>query len=150
MGRSGVTRLVESIVSDRFRGLMGAGSSDENGPRAGTWAIRRAAADAGTVAIDIDGRKVWMSSDDAALEHVPEAWVTAFCIPASQWGTGFVLDEPVDASWRAGAAANVAVTAAWWGGDPVLHLDAPEPPGVRVPSRGGVWVHREVSHRRDS
>ena len=106
---------------------MGVGSSDENGPRAGTWAIQRSAAEAGTVAIDIEGRKVWMSSDDAALEHVPEAWVTAFCIPASQWGTGFVLDEPVDAEWRAGAAANVAVTAAWWGGDPVLHLDAPEP-----------------------
>lgn len=110
---------------------MGAVSSDEGSPKSGTWTIRPEAAEAGTVAIDIEGRRVWMSSDDAALEHVPEAWLTAFCISASRWGTGLVVDEPVDATWRAGAAANVAAAAAWWGGDPILHLDAPVPPRDR-------------------
>lgn len=83
---------------------------------------------------------VSMACDDLDLDGVAEVWGTALCLPAARAGAALVLPGPVDPSWRAGAEANVAQAAAWWGGRPDLALVTPatsasatEPGGGRSP-----------------
>lgn len=73
----------------------------------------------------IDGHAIEVRCDDAPLRSAPEAWATALCLPAARNGAHLELADPVDRRWRAGAAANVALAASWWGGDGDLPVAAP-------------------------
>lgn len=90
----------------------------------GRWPIKARTATASLVCATIDGTDVTVACDDAPLRSSPEAWATAFALPAARAGATLVLDGPVDRRWARGAAANVAAAASWWGGDPTLRLEA--------------------------
>jgi hypothetical protein len=64
----------------------------------------------------VDGVPVWAACDDIALADRPEAWGTAFALPAARAGVGLRFDRPVDGTWARGAQRNVALAASWWGG----------------------------------
>jgi hypothetical protein len=73
----------------------------------------------------IDGHPVTVTSPRPILRHRPEAWATAFALPAARADVALELPEPVDPTWRIGAQRNVATAARWWGGSEVLTVDSP-------------------------
>lgn len=79
------------------------------------------------VEVDVDGHRSWVECHDAPLRDVPEAWGTAFALPASRAGAGLTFSTPIDPRWAAGARRNVADAASWWGGDPEPAWVAPAP-----------------------
>ena len=113
------------------------------GPAADVWSVTsRWGTAPGTVQVDAAGSPITVSCDTAALADVPEAWGTALCLPAARAGATLRLPSPVDARWRAGAAANVATTSAWWGGQAHLTVEAVGS------SEGGSATKRAPSWRR--
>lgn len=82
------------------------------------------------MAAEIGGETVQAWSSDVALHDAPEAWPTAFCLPAARNGVALAVPLPVAPAWRTGAEANVAMTSSWWGGDDQLSLVEP---GLRWP-----------------
>ncbi|MCU1357847.1 MAG: hypothetical protein JWM89_3265 [Acidimicrobiales bacterium] len=87
------------------------------------------------VAVDVDGSPVVSSCATLALTDVPEAWGTAFCLPAARTRAALHLPAPVDPTWLAGAQANVAAAAGWWGGDGTVEIEAPHRAPGRATSR---------------
>lgn len=81
------------------------------------------------VVVEVAGAPVHVGAEAVGVDGVAEVWGTAFCLPAARAGVRLRLPGPVDPTWRAGAEANVAQAAAWWGGPPALDLLAPESPG---------------------
>jgi len=89
------------------------------------WTIAPLPAPPGSVAALVADQPVRAWSADAPLADAPEAWPTAFCLPASRADAVLVSPERVDPTWRSGADANVALAASWWGGTDHLRLDQP-------------------------
>ena len=95
------------------------------------------------VAVDVDGVPVVASCATVALTDVPEAWGTAFCLPAARTRAALHLPAPVDPTWLAGTQANVATAARWWGGDGTVEIEAPR----RAPLRSGARSWGRRRHR---
>lgn len=68
------------------------------------------------VEVDIDGTPVTFTSHDTRLDPVPEAWGTAFALPASMMRRGIDLPGPTDPTWLDGVARNVELAHGWFGG----------------------------------
>ncbi|WP_421119613.1 hypothetical protein ACE2AJ_19955 [Aquihabitans daechungensis] len=100
-----------------------------------TWAITSRNVGGRRVEAVVDGVPLWVESDKLPLADVPEAWATAFCLPAARAEVRLRVERPVDPTWRAAANANVTTTSVWWGGARTLELDAPD-------ARGPRWHHR--------
>ncbi len=100
-------------------------------PTPETWTITSRKVGSRRVEAVVDGLPLWVESDKLPLADVPEAWATAFCIPAARAQVRLRVDRPVDETWRGAADANVATTSTWWGGAPRLELDAPAAAGGR-------------------
>lgn len=60
------------------------------------------------------------------------------CLPAARAGAALALPGPIDLTWEAGAQANVAQTATWWGGD--THVE------LRTPRRRRPFGRRRAAH----
>jgi hypothetical protein len=73
----------------------------------------------------IDGEEVWVRAPGHQLSDSPEAWATMLAIPAARTRSTVDLPAAVDPTWLAGAQANVAQMAAWWGGDAAVDLHQP-------------------------
>jgi len=87
----------------------------------------------------IDDEPVVVRARGHRLHDRPEAWGTLLAIPAARTGTAVSLPGAVDPVWTAGAQANVAQMADWWGGRPVLDLQAPKPTrGARLRAAFGL------------
>lgn len=87
------------------------------------WTVRTTVGAGACVRAEIDGSPVEVHCTDLPLLASPEAWCTAFALPAARAGAVLAVDEPVDARWLAGARRNATEAATWWGGGP-LHLEA--------------------------
>lgn len=80
--------------------------------RAGVW----------RVSAQVAGEEVWYESADVPLRATPEAFLSAFFIPAQAQGDALVCAEPVCAQWRANMERLAAITAKWWGKRPEVPL----------------------------
>jgi hypothetical protein len=109
-----------------------------------TWAITSRNVGSRRVEAIVDGSPVFVESDKIVLADAPEAWVTAFSLPAARAEVRLQVDGAVDPTWRAAANANVATTSTWWGGAPRLELDTPD----RRPSRRMGRVRPRGGRRR--
>ncbi|WP_426572456.1 hypothetical protein [Aquihabitans sp. McL0605] len=89
------------------------------------WLIRSRQVSPHRVEATVDGLPVRVECPDAPLVDVPEAWGSAFALPASRAGADLDLAVPVDAAWADGARRNVALAAGWWGGRADLVVHAP-------------------------
>lgn len=102
----------------------------------GTWVVGRARRTSDDeLRIDVDGEDLVVRAPGHRLTDAAEAWGTMFALPAARAGVSLTLPAPVDPTWLAGAQANVATAAGWWGGDD--HLE------VRTPSLGP-WARRRA------
>ena len=77
------------------------------------WTVRSRQVSDRRVEASVDGIAVWVECDDVALTDHPEAWGTAFAMPAARSGFGLDFDRPVDARWEASARRNVAQATSW-------------------------------------
>ncbi|MCU1369256.1 MAG: hypothetical protein JWO77_450 [Ilumatobacteraceae bacterium] len=75
----------------------------------------------------VDGEEVWVRAPGHRLTDVPEAWATALAIPAARTGSAIDLPRSLDPVWEAGAQANIAQMASWWGGASSADLRTPPP-----------------------
>jgi hypothetical protein len=75
---------------------------------------RRAGHAPSRIEADVDGFTVWIESPDAALEPVPEAWATAFLIPALYLRRPLAVDAPVDAIWAANIDRLIPILRREW------------------------------------
>ncbi|MEO5617881.1 MAG: hypothetical protein ABIS67_08920 [Candidatus Eisenbacteria bacterium] len=81
----------------------------------------------------VDGAPVWYETAHVALKATPEAFGTAFLIPALLDGRRLVLDAPVCSQWHANVTRLVGVLGEWWGTPllvPAAGLAAPAPTGA--------------------
>jgi hypothetical protein len=104
-------------------------------PRSSAWRVEAAALSPGRdeLRVVIDGEPVRVRAAGHRLTDVPEAWATMLAIPAARTATALELPAAVDRRWQAGAQANIARAAAWWGGSDALDLRTPPPTlGSRV------------------
>lgn len=62
----------------------------------------------------VDGEEVWFSSPDARLAESPEAFMSAFLIPAQLRNDRLSCGRPVCNQWLANATALAEVTGKWW------------------------------------
>lgn len=79
---------------------------------------------------EVDGRDVWFEAEGAALEPAPEAWASAFLIPALHRRAVLEVEAPVDPVWLENVRAVEGLLQEWW--------KLPEKPpraGVRPPDR---------------
>lgn len=67
------------------------------------------------VTADVDGLPVWFESADLDLVPAPEAWATAFTIPALERGARLALDARVDSVWFDHVVAVQELLREWWG-----------------------------------
>jgi hypothetical protein len=109
-------------------------SATADGP---VWRIRSRQVHDRRIEAEVDGIPVWVECDDVRLTDHPEAWATAFCLPAARADHGLQLDQPIHPAWEATARQNVAVTAGWWGGTAQPTWVAPKP-------RLSRWLHRRA------
>lgn len=84
--------------------------------QAASWRIESRQVSAHRVEAAVDGEPLWAACDDVALTDRPEAWGTAFALPAARAGAGLRFERPIDGTWARGAHQNVALGASWWGG----------------------------------
>jgi hypothetical protein len=66
----------------------------------------------------------WFESPDLSLEAVPEAFGSAFLLPAAARGCALAFAEPVSAVWMSGAGTLLEILERWWG----YSADAPSGP----------------------
>jgi len=67
------------------------------------------------VTADVDGVPVWFESADLELLPAPEAWATAFTIPALERRARLSLEAPVDQVWLDNIVAVQDLLREWWG-----------------------------------
>ena len=72
-----------------------------------TWTITSRNVGSRRVEAVVDGVAVSVTSDKLPLADVPEAWVTAFSLPAARAEARLAVDRPVDPTWRAAADAKI-------------------------------------------
>ena len=63
----------------------------------------------------VDGFPAWFESADVELRPSPEAFASAFLVPALHRGAGLEIDAPVDSSWQANRAEQLRIFRGWWG-----------------------------------
>ena len=63
----------------------------------------------------VGGREVWFESADVDLVPTPEAFTSAFLIPAAAHGRALAIEPPVSGIWMTGATEALAVASRWWG-----------------------------------
>jgi hypothetical protein len=77
----------------------------------------------------VGSAEAWFESRDVSLEAVPEAFGSAFLIPAAAAGRALAFSDPVSAIWSSGAEGLLRIAERWWG------YSAEPPFGVRRPER---------------
>jgi hypothetical protein len=89
-----------------------------------------ATSEAGThrIAAEADGALLWFESPDLRLRPAPEAFGSAFLIPALQHRARLRLSDPLDPTWVANASELAAILHGWW-------RLPPWPPVSEAPSR---------------
>lgn len=101
---------------------------NREGPSAGTWVVAPSERCGGDLLrLSVGDHCVQVACGTVPLADVPEAWGTAFCLPAARADATLRLLDPVDPTWLAGARANVSTAARWWGGSAELRIEHPEP-----------------------
>ncbi|HLS46971.1 MAG TPA: hypothetical protein VK012_00505 [Gemmatimonadales bacterium] len=63
----------------------------------------------------VGGIEAWFESDELPLQPSPEAFASAFLIPAAAEGRQLELEAPICPVWRSGAADLLPVIGGWWG-----------------------------------
>jgi hypothetical protein len=66
------------------------------------------------VSAQVGGAEVWFESPDLELAPVPEAFGSAFLIPAAARGRALALEPAVSGIWMNGAAQLLEFAATWW------------------------------------
>ena len=66
------------------------------------------------VTADVDGLPVWFESANARLEPAPEAWLSAFLLPALHDRRALAFADPVDSTWLANSARLIEIFKDWW------------------------------------
>ncbi len=86
----------------------------------------------------VDGTPVWFESRDLALSAAPEAFASAFLIPALHRGARLRLADALDAGWTANMDRLLPVLGEWWR-YPALAPAAPAPATAprAAPARDG-------------
>jgi hypothetical protein len=78
-------------------------------------APRRAPGEVGVrITADVDGAPAWFESAQVDLTAPPEAFPSAFLIPALHRGARLQLDAPVDPQWLAQMDPLLGILRAWW------------------------------------
>jgi hypothetical protein len=72
------------------------------------------------VAADVDGAAVWFESSDIALRPAPEAFASAFLIPALAKKAGLAVDAPLSPAWIRNTRLLTDIVKRWWGYTPTL------------------------------
>ena len=99
------------------------------------------------VAADVDGVRVWFESPDRPLAPSPEAFASAFLVPALAHRRRLVSEAPLDAVWLGNSPRLVGIFHDWWGyprlvpevaGPSAATAAAPAPgvPSATGPARG--------------
>ena len=91
------------------------------------------------VAADVDGAPVWFETRDTPLTAAPEAFGSAFLLPALHQGAPLTLADPVDPEWLANVGELMKIARRWWR-YPVL---APKVPGAA----GSAAAHAPADER---
>jgi len=98
---------------------------------------------------DVEGERVWFETRDTALHPAPEAFASAFLLPALHAGVGLEVAEPLPVEWHGQLPGLMRIYRRWWG-YPVIAPRAPGPmpapaelatgrgPGVALFFSGGV------------
>ncbi len=93
-------------------------------------APRRAAGDAGPrISAEVDGVPAWFECAQLELVPAPEAFPSAFLIPALHHGARLQLDAPVDPGWLAQMAPLLSILREWWKYPPLTPEAATTPRG---------------------
>lgn len=87
----------------------------------------------------VDGEAVWFESADTALRAAPEAFGSAFLIPALHRGARLEFDVALDPTWLANMSHLVGTFRDWWG-TPALVPAAPAPPAAGLAARDAAPV----------
>ncbi|HUK62457.1 MAG TPA: hypothetical protein VLV15_03960, partial [Dongiaceae bacterium] len=66
------------------------------------------------VSADVDGVTVWLESPDAPLDPAPEAFASAFLLPALTARARLVSDQPLDPVWLDGSRRLATIFRSWW------------------------------------
>jgi hypothetical protein len=86
-------------------------------------------ATASRVEANVDGVSVWFESDDVPLAPAPEAWASAFLIPALHVRRPLDIEAAMDPQWAANAARLARRACRDWGyGPQLLRLTAAPAP----------------------
>ena len=67
------------------------------------------------ISASVGAGEVWFESADLDLAPTPEAFGSAFLIPAAAQGRALSLESPVSGIWMTGAGALLDFAAKWWG-----------------------------------
>jgi hypothetical protein len=63
----------------------------------------------------VDGHLLWFESEDAILAPAPEAFASAFLIPAAASNLALKIDAAIDIQWLNQAPAILKLVSNWWG-----------------------------------
>ncbi|MBI5709224.1 MAG: hypothetical protein HZC42_02825 [Candidatus Eisenbacteria bacterium] len=66
------------------------------------------------VAADVDGVPIWFETRDTPLTAAPEAFGSAFLLPALHQGVRLALADPVDPAWLANVGELMRIARRWW------------------------------------
>jgi hypothetical protein len=72
------------------------------------------------VSADVDGTNVWFESGDAELEPSPEAFASAFLLPALWQRRQLQMEEPLDPEWLGHLPELMGIWKGWWRLEPIL------------------------------
>jgi hypothetical protein len=86
--------------------------------------VTRATANGTRITAPVGGHPAWFESPDLPLEPAPEAFASAYLIPAAASRRGLELAEPVSPTWAQGAARVIELIGRWWG----YRVDRPRGP----------------------
>ena len=67
------------------------------------------------VAAQVGEQAAWFESPDLDLAPIPEAFGSAFLIPAAACGRALSMEGPVSGVWANGAAELLEIAEGWWG-----------------------------------
>ncbi|BAP57603.1 hypothetical protein THII_3306 [Thioploca ingrica] len=66
------------------------------------------------ITANVNGTLLWFESGDTLLHPVPEAFTSAFLLPAAHSQAQLTLDQPVSSTWLANASQILTLTHQWW------------------------------------
>ena len=66
------------------------------------------------ITANVNGSLLWFESWDVVLHLVPEAFASAFLLPAACHQAQLIFDQPVSSTWLANASRILALTHQWW------------------------------------